>query len=163
MDSDLRDVVYGLVVAGQTWSGEMPPDLGDYSTRKRIEGATFSILVMIDGDAGPGPVRLSPLTNLAVDLGGEALHEVADKPEALPNDEAREFVARLHHVRDSYADNPGPVAGVMGYFMQAVCHMFANFYELRVQQFDDDGTELVYEGENLAPSLPTEFAAVWNR
>lgn len=164
MDPDIRDVVYDLVNVGTTWAGQLPPDLGDYSTRKRIEGATFSVLVMVDGDAGPGPMRLSPKSNPDIDLGGEALHEIADQPDALPNDAAREFVARLHHIQESYADNPGPILGVMENYLRAVCHMLANFYELRVLGFDDDsGEELVYVGDNIAPALPVEFAAVWSR
>jgi hypothetical protein len=164
LDPDIRDVVYDLVHTARTWAGDLPPEFGERSTRRRVEGAEFSILVLIDGDAGPGPVRLSPKSNPDVDLGGEALHEISDKPDALPNDEAREFVARLHHITESYADNPGPVLGVMENYLRAVCHMLANFYELRVLGFDDDsGEELVYVGDNIAPALPVEFMAVWSR
>src|SRR3954469_6444493 len=74
--ADLREIVLDLVHNGRTWSGALPPEFDDTSTRRRIEGAAFSFLVMIDGDAGPGPLRLSPKGNPDVDLGGDALHEL---------------------------------------------------------------------------------------
>ncbi len=74
--TDLHEIVTDLVHTGRSWCGALPPVFGDATTRRRIKGAAFNFLVMIEGNGRPGRVRLSPKDNLDVDLGGEVLHEL---------------------------------------------------------------------------------------
>lgn len=159
MSQDLRDVVYDLVNIGKTWGGDLPPEFGDTSIERRLRGAAFSILVLVDGDSGPGPVRLTPKNRPdEVDLGGQALHEVMDSPEYIDDPDARRFVERVQQVTGAFVGNPPDVALKLA--VGAVCQLLADDYELNVRYIDEDGYA-DGEGENLAPGLPAAFKQVW--
>lgn len=159
--ADLREVVFDLVHNGRTWCGDLPPEFGDTSTRRRIEGAAFSVLVMIDGDAGPGPVRLSPKDNPALDLGGDALHELLGSEADCDSDAQRHLLARVQRLVDEHAERPDPVQVVMGQFLAAVCRMLADGYELRLVDTDVDTGAYLGEGDDVAVDLPAAFQARW--
>lgn len=168
MSADLREVVYDLVNTGQTWAGDLPADLADTSVEERLHGAVFSILVLIDGDSGAGPVRLSPADQPDLDLGGQALHELMDTPLDTPLDvlryiddpHARQLVERIEQVTSAVAGNPPQLALKLA--VGAVCQLLADNYQLHILYRDDDG-EVVGESDDLAPLLPAAFAHVWDR
>jgi hypothetical protein len=161
-DADRAEVVNDLVHIGRTWSGILPAPLSDASTRRRIRGAAFSFLVMVDGDAGTGPMRLSPRDNGDVDLGGQALHELlGSDPIHCDNDEQRRLLANVQQLVDTHADNSGPVRTVMGQFLAAICRLLAAGYELRLVHTDWDTGEDLAEGDDIAAGLPAAFASAW--
>jgi hypothetical protein len=162
-DQDTADVVYDLVHTGRTWAGNLPPEFGDTSLRRRIKGAAFSVLVMIDGDGGPGPVQLSPKGQPDVDLGGEALHELFSGNEAnADNDHQRELLTRIQELVDHSTSSSYTVStAALGGFVGAVCRMLADHYELRLVDTDEDGY-YVAARDDIAPALPAAFSEAWN-
>ncbi|HKS98357.1 MAG TPA: hypothetical protein VJT31_02410 [Rugosimonospora sp.] len=159
--ADLHDVVFDLVHNGRTWCGSLPPEFGDTSTRRRLEGAAFSVLVMIDGDAGPGPVRLSPKDNPDLDLGGDALHELLGSEADCDTDAQRDLLSRLQRLVDEHAERPDPVEVVMGQFLAAVCRMLADGYELRLVDTDVDTGAYLGARDDVAADLPAAFQTRW--
>ncbi len=55
---DLDEVVYDLVDTAQTWIGPMPVGIPEKTSAERVKSAAFSVLVMLDGDSGPGPIAI---------------------------------------------------------------------------------------------------------
>lgn len=154
--ADLQEFVDSLVHIGRTWAGTLPADLTDTSIRRRVRGAGFSAIVVIDGDGDPGPVRLSPKDRPEIDLGGLSLHEV-DDPASLDDADQRRLLTRIRRVVDAHAGRTGPAERVIGRFLSALCCVLAAHYELRLLDADD------VPGADIAPALPVAFAAAWER
>jgi len=159
--TDLHEVVDSLVHIGRTWA-ERLPDLVDTSLRRRIEGAAFSAMVIIDGDGGPGPVQLSPKTSPDVDLGGLDLHEVLYDPTLLDDPNQRLLVTRVQRATQAHARRTGRPEQVIGEFLTALCCVIAAHYQLRLLDTDFDTGQVLGAGDDLAPGLPAAFAAAWH-
>ena len=160
--SDLGEVVNDLVHTGRSWCGLLPPEYHDPSTPGRIRGAAFSFLVTIDGDGGPGPLRLSPIDHPDVDLGGQALHEMFGSSTLVGlDDHHQRFMGHVHRLVNTHTTTPGHVVDVMGRFLQHLCDLLAEHYQLRIISTDWETGEYLDARDDLAPLLPEAFARAW--
>lgn len=163
MFTALEEVVLDLVHTGTTWAGELPPGI-DASTRRRVQGTAFSVLVTLDGDGGPGPIGLAPADQPDVELGGHALHELfgAD-PADCDNDAQRALLGRVRQLVDEHATRPGPITTTIGGFLADVCRLLAAGYRLQLIETDEDTGQPVGTSGDLAPQLPDAFTTAWRR
>lgn len=165
MTNDAHDTIFQIIHTGQTWLDELPTGIDpELSTRRgRINGAAFSLVVLIDGDSGLGPLRLSPTTHPDIDLGGLALHETMNAdPATLPDQHQRDLLTRLQELVNVAVSSPAPLPEAMWQFLLGFCHLLAHNYHLHLIETDEDGYAAA-EGPNIAPELPEAFTSEWLR
>lgn len=160
---DVDEIARSMVYDGRIWCGGLPPEFGDTSLRARLDGAAFSLLVMVDGDSGVGPVSVRPQDRAHVELGGGALHEQfgQDDQDDVPADESTLLAAVRDLVDRNAADDGEPVADVMGRFLGQVADLFASGYRLALVDVGEDGG-VGDIGDDVAQELPAAVARVWD-